>query len=168
MLDEPLSSLDASAQAQVANLLLQLSRELHIAMLLISHDLAIVRQVADRISVMYLGVIVETGPTKPVWARPLHPYTEALINAVPARGRRRHQAGAAAGRGPGPGAAAERAAASTRAAPMPSTAAGHADTRARRGRARAAIRRVLAADAGRARDAARRRRRRPPAAADAP
>ena len=52
-------------------------------MLLISHDLAIVHQVADRISVMYLGVIVETGPTKPVWARPLHPYTEALINAVP-------------------------------------------------------------------------------------
>jgi oligopeptide/dipeptide ABC transporter ATP-binding protein len=83
VLDEPLSSLDASAQAQVANLLLRLSRELHIAMLLISHDLAIVRQVADRISVMYLGLIVETGPTKSVWAQPLHPYTEALIGAVP-------------------------------------------------------------------------------------
>ncbi len=83
VLDEPLSSLDASAQAQVANLLLALSRELHIAMLLISHDLAIVRQVADRISVMYLGVIVETGPTASVWAQPLHPYTEALIGAVP-------------------------------------------------------------------------------------
>jgi peptide/nickel transport system ATP-binding protein len=83
VLDEPLSSLDASAQAQVANLLQRLSRDLQIAMLLISHDLAIVRQVADRISVMYLGVIVETGPTKPVWGRPLHPYTEALINAVP-------------------------------------------------------------------------------------
>jgi peptide/nickel transport system ATP-binding protein len=83
VLDEPLSSLDASAQAQVANLLLRLSRELDIAMLLISHDLAIVRQVADRISVMYLGVIVETGPTRAVWAAPLHPYTEALIGAVP-------------------------------------------------------------------------------------
>jgi peptide/nickel transport system ATP-binding protein len=83
ILDEPLSSLDASAQAQVANLLRKLSRDLGIAMLLISHDLAIVRQIADRIAVMYLGVIVESGPTESVWTHPLHPYTEALISAVP-------------------------------------------------------------------------------------
>ncbi len=83
VLDEPLSALDASAQAQVANLLLQLCRELKIAMLLISHDLAIVRQVADRIAVMYLGLIVETGTTQQLWTQPRHPYTRALIEAIP-------------------------------------------------------------------------------------
>jgi peptide/nickel transport system ATP-binding protein len=83
VLDEPLASLDASAQAQLANLLVNLSRELELGLLLISHDLAIVRHVADRVSVMYLGVMVETGPTRPVWERPLHPYTESLINAIP-------------------------------------------------------------------------------------
>jgi oligopeptide/dipeptide ABC transporter ATP-binding protein len=83
VLDEPLASLDASAQAQVANLLVDLSRRLSLSLLLISHDLAIVRHVADAVSVMYLGVIVETGPTQPLWSLPLHPYTEALIGAVP-------------------------------------------------------------------------------------
>jgi oligopeptide/dipeptide ABC transporter ATP-binding protein len=83
VLDEPLASLDASAQAQVANLLVDLSRRLSLSLLLISHDLAIVRHVADVVSVMYLGVIVETGPTRPLWSLPLHPYTEALIGAVP-------------------------------------------------------------------------------------
>jgi oligopeptide/dipeptide ABC transporter ATP-binding protein len=83
VLDEPLASLDASAQAQLANLLATLARELHLGLLLISHDLAIVRHVADVISVMYLGVMVETSPTRPLWALPLHPYTEALIAAVP-------------------------------------------------------------------------------------
>ena len=83
VLDEPLASLDASAQAQVANLLVELSRELSLSLLLISHDLAIVRHVADVVSVMYLGVMVETGPTQPLWSLPLHPYTEALIGAVP-------------------------------------------------------------------------------------
>ena len=83
VLDEPLSALDASAQAQVANLLVRLCRELKIAMLLISHDLAIVRQVADRISVMYLGLIVETGSTHEIWTDPQHPYTQALIGAIP-------------------------------------------------------------------------------------
>jgi peptide/nickel transport system ATP-binding protein len=84
VLDEPLSSLDASAQAQLANLLVDLSRRLSLSLLLISHDLAIVRHVADVVSVMYLGVMVETGPTQPLWSLPLHPYTEALIGAVPA------------------------------------------------------------------------------------
>ena len=83
VLDEPLASLDASAQAQLANLLVRLSRELELSLLLISHDLAIVRHVADEVSVMYLGVMVETGPTPPLWKLPLHPYTEALIRAVP-------------------------------------------------------------------------------------
>ena len=83
VLDEPLASLDASAQAQVANLLVDLSRRLSLSLLLISHDLAIVRHVADVVSVMYLGVMVETGPTQQLWSLPLHPYTEALIAAVP-------------------------------------------------------------------------------------
>jgi peptide/nickel transport system ATP-binding protein len=83
VLDEPLASLDASAQAQIANLLVRLSRELSLSLLLISHDLAIVRHVADVVSVMYLGVMVETAATQPLWNLPLHPYTEALIEAVP-------------------------------------------------------------------------------------
>jgi oligopeptide/dipeptide ABC transporter ATP-binding protein len=83
VLDEPLSSLDASAQAQLANLLVELGRTLGIGLLLISHDLAIVRYVADRVNVMYLGRIVEEGPSELVWNRPAHPYTEALIGAVP-------------------------------------------------------------------------------------
>ncbi len=83
VLDEPLASLDASAQAQLANLLVGLSRELGLGLLLISHDLAIVRHVADAVSVMYLGVMVEEGATRPLWELPLHPYSEALIGAVP-------------------------------------------------------------------------------------
>jgi oligopeptide/dipeptide ABC transporter ATP-binding protein len=83
VLDEPLASLDASAQAQIANLLVSLARELELGLLLISHDLAIVRHVADEVAVMYLGLIVEAAPTRELWATPLHPYTEALIGAVP-------------------------------------------------------------------------------------
>jgi peptide/nickel transport system ATP-binding protein len=83
VLDEPLASLDASAQAQLANLLRRLSRELDVGLLLISHDLAIVRHVADDVSVMYLGRMVETAPTALLWERPAHPYTEALTAAVP-------------------------------------------------------------------------------------
>jgi peptide/nickel transport system ATP-binding protein len=83
VLDEPLSSLDASAQAQLANLLVELVRDLGIGLLLISHDLGIVRQVADRVCVMYLGEIVEQGPTEELWERPLHPYTQALVRAIP-------------------------------------------------------------------------------------
>jgi oligopeptide/dipeptide ABC transporter ATP-binding protein len=83
ILDEPLASLDASAQAQVANLLVRLASELELGLLLISHDLAIVRHVAHTVAVMYLGQIVERAPTDDLWAQPLHPYTEALIGAVP-------------------------------------------------------------------------------------
>jgi oligopeptide/dipeptide ABC transporter ATP-binding protein len=83
VLDEPLASLDASAQAQIANLLTGLASELDLGLLLISHDLAIVRHVADAVAVMYLGRIAETAPTRALWTTPLHPYTEALIGAVP-------------------------------------------------------------------------------------
>lgn len=80
--DEPISALDASAQAQIANLLRELAHELNVGLLFISHDLAIVRHVADRVAVMYLGRVAETGPTAAVWDAPLHPYSTALIGAV--------------------------------------------------------------------------------------
>jgi oligopeptide/dipeptide ABC transporter ATP-binding protein len=83
ILDEPLSALDVSVQAQVANLLRRLADELDVGMLLISHDLAIVHEVADRTAVMYLGRLVETAPTRALWSRPLHPYSVALIGAIP-------------------------------------------------------------------------------------
>jgi oligopeptide/dipeptide ABC transporter ATP-binding protein len=102
VLDEPLASLDASAQAQLANLLVDLSRRLSLSLLLISHDLAIVRHVADVVSVMYLGVMVETGPTQPLWSLPLHPYTEALIGAVPNPDGRGHLPDALPGEVPDP------------------------------------------------------------------
>jgi oligopeptide/dipeptide ABC transporter ATP-binding protein len=83
VLDEPLSSLDASAQAQIANLLVRLARERQLGLMLISHDLGIVHHVADAVSVMYLGVVVESGRTREVWRAPQHPYTEALIKSIP-------------------------------------------------------------------------------------
>ncbi len=86
LLDEPVSSLDVSIRAQIVNLLADLRRRLQppLAMLFVAHDLAIVRQVSDRVAVMYLGKIVEVGPAEPLCEKPLHPYTEALLAAVPA------------------------------------------------------------------------------------
>ncbi|NJP88887.1 ABC transporter ATP-binding protein [Nonomuraea sp. FMUSA5-5] len=81
--DEPISALDASAQAQVARLMRDLAVESGAGLLFISHDLSVVRLIADRIAVMYLGKIVEVGDTAEVWANPRHPYTRALLAAIP-------------------------------------------------------------------------------------
>jgi oligopeptide/dipeptide ABC transporter ATP-binding protein len=81
--DEPVTALDASSQAQVVNLLVGLVRDLDMGMLFISHDLALVHEIADVTAVMYLGRIVEAAPTRELWREPRHPYTRALIDAVP-------------------------------------------------------------------------------------
>ncbi len=86
--DEPLSSLDVSVQARIIRLLRTLRTEMGFAVLMVSHDLAVMRQLADRVAVMYLGRIVETGSADALFERPAHPYTRALLSAVPEPGRR--------------------------------------------------------------------------------
>jgi oligopeptide transport system ATP-binding protein len=81
--DEPVSALDVSIQSQIINLILKLCKEMELTMIFISHDISVVKYISDRIAVMYLGRIVEMGPASRIVERPLHPYTRALVSAVP-------------------------------------------------------------------------------------
>ena len=81
--DEPVSALDVSIQSQILNLMLELRKELNLTYIFISHDLSVIQHIADKVAVMYLGKIVEFAPVEEIFANPQHPYTKALISAVP-------------------------------------------------------------------------------------
>jgi oligopeptide/dipeptide ABC transporter ATP-binding protein len=83
VLDEPTSALDVSVRGMVVALLKDLRQELHLSYLFVSHDLSVVKQISDRVAVMYLGMIVELGPTREIFGNPRHPYTKALLSAIP-------------------------------------------------------------------------------------
>ncbi|WP_082589428.1 oligopeptide/dipeptide ABC transporter ATP-binding protein [Nostocoides sp. Soil756] len=100
--DEPVSALDVSVQAQVLNLFQRLQRELDLAYVFITHDLAVLERIADSVVVLYLGRVVETGPADALFAGPGHPYTQALLNAAPALGRSRSTSSAVTGELPDP------------------------------------------------------------------
>jgi oligopeptide/dipeptide ABC transporter ATP-binding protein len=91
--DEPLSALDVSIQSQILNLLRDLQQARQLAYLFISHDLAVVNHVADRVAVMYLGRLVELAPRDALYRTPSHPYTKALLDSIPRIGRGRHRRG---------------------------------------------------------------------------
>jgi peptide/nickel transport system ATP-binding protein len=83
--DEPTTALDVRVQAQILKLLRSLSEEYGVGILLISHDLRVIRQLCDRVAVMYKGEIVEAGPTERIFENPQHEYTKQLISAIPSR-----------------------------------------------------------------------------------